>query len=322
MLKNNQKILFLGLLIILVVAVAYVLYAKQYPNQSNVAVNRGTVVLSATEEQALRAVVSNKVDQETKGVWDKNLDIHAVDKSKKAVAGTWQAKDWWDWFAWQGAEDKWNVIVSLDGWDCTELDSIPNEYREFFKNNTYQLPDREEYSNVRYCFDHTGNNDVAKTAYYEEHYDTLVANLKTAPLYSDAETGVQFNLPSYLTAEKRTEGMNSVIEVKFNRPTKLDENQFEKDTTFFTLTVEPGRQVKGCYDLNGRGVAYSIIYPPFSIEGIEYQACIGTGSIFHMELTKGLRTYVIVQEQHNLTYFGRDDKNALREILKTMKIGS
>ncbi len=103
-------------------------------------------------DRQIKSAVSEKVDSATKGVWDYNFDISSVDLSQKAAVGLYQAKDWWDWFAWQDQSGTWNVLVSLDGWDCTELDKIPKEYQEFFDSNTTSLP--QNTTGERYCYDH------------------------------------------------------------------------------------------------------------------------------------------------------------------------
>ncbi|MFA6511948.1 MAG: hypothetical protein WCV86_02395 [Patescibacteria group bacterium] len=108
-----------------------------------------SVSLSPEDQQALESVAFAVVDQKTSGQWDKRIDVGRVDASQNAVVGYWWARDRWQWIAWRQAGGDWNILVSLDGFDCTELESLPTQYESFFHNVIYIS------SGEKYCFSHT-----------------------------------------------------------------------------------------------------------------------------------------------------------------------
>ena len=69
--------------------------------------------------------------------WDKKIDISSFDVSTKAAQGKWWQKDAWDWIAWQQDNNTWKVLVSFDGFDCKELESVPIQYNDFFYHITH-----------------------------------------------------------------------------------------------------------------------------------------------------------------------------------------
>ncbi|MEI7426090.1 MAG: hypothetical protein WCK16_04180 [Candidatus Moraniibacteriota bacterium] len=93
----------------------------------------------------LEAVTYDAVNIKTKGIWDKKLEIGIIHESQKAAKGFWWAKDRWDWIAWQKDDGNWAVLVSVDGFNCKELDGVPNQYVNFFKDVTYQF-------GKKYCY--------------------------------------------------------------------------------------------------------------------------------------------------------------------------
>jgi len=98
---------------------------------------------------SLKNTVSAIVNEKTKGVWDKRVEITSVDVSQKAVKGKWWASDAWDWIAWQGDDGKWNVLVSQDGFVCAELSNIPRQYNTFFHDAIYLVTVRGEEKQCR-----------------------------------------------------------------------------------------------------------------------------------------------------------------------------
>jgi len=99
----------------------------------------------ALDKKALEAAAYDAVNTKTKGVWDKKVEISTINESQKAVKGSWWAKDKWDWIAWQKDDGKWNVLVSMDGFNCKELDTVPSQYADFFKDVTNQF-------GKKYCY--------------------------------------------------------------------------------------------------------------------------------------------------------------------------
>jgi hypothetical protein len=97
------------------------------------------------DKKALETVAYDAVNTRTKGVWDKKVEIGTIHESQKAVKGSWWAKDKWDWIAWQKDDGKWTVLVSMDGFNCKELDTVPSQYADFFKDITNQF-------GKKYCY--------------------------------------------------------------------------------------------------------------------------------------------------------------------------
>lgn len=150
----NKKYKILIALVIAAMAGAGYWYYTNSMNQMSKD-SRALAGLSETDETFLQSQAYNKIDIETKGVWDRKLSVNQVGNSGKTVTGSYWAHDVWDWFAWKLEGDTWNVMVSLDGWDCAELDNIPQEYKEFFGQNTYEPPAESLALYGRYCFDHS-----------------------------------------------------------------------------------------------------------------------------------------------------------------------
>lgn len=143
----TQKVFFIGIFIVIIIVAGYFFYSKQQ-NQNQFVNTQNSVSLSQKDQQELESIAFEAVDQKTKGQWDRKIEIRRVDESQNAVAGGWWAKDLWDWIAWRQTGGTWNVLVSLDGFDCKELDGIPSTYQAFF-NNVTTAPSGE-----KYCYSH------------------------------------------------------------------------------------------------------------------------------------------------------------------------
>lgn len=96
-------------------------------------------------EKMLSYAVYKAVDTKTNGVWDKKVDIDQFDATKKAAKGSWWAHDRWQWIAWQNDDKTWTVLVSMDGFPCPDLDTIPSTYQDFFQDVIFQF-------GKRYCY--------------------------------------------------------------------------------------------------------------------------------------------------------------------------
>ena len=125
---------------------ASVLVAQQSEDNQQV---KNTPAIAETEpvlnKKALETAAYDAVSTRTKGVWDKKVEIGTIHESQKAAKGFWWAKDKWDWIAWQEDDGKWTVLVSPDGFDCKELDTVPSQYIDFFKDVIYQ-------AGKKYCY--------------------------------------------------------------------------------------------------------------------------------------------------------------------------
>ena len=95
----------------------------------------------------LEAEVYKTVDAKSDGVWDERLVLDEIENSQKAVKGKWYANDAWSWISWQRSDGQWEVLVSLDGFDCEELTRVPSAYSEFFY-------DRTHLNDEQYCYSH------------------------------------------------------------------------------------------------------------------------------------------------------------------------
>lgn len=159
----SQKSLIIIFLLVILGVVTYSITNSDRTEQPETYTNGMTISegvnISFEEAQRLDGLVYNKIDSTTNGIWDKEFAIQNVNQNQTAVAGYWKAKDSWDWFAWKNNSSDWQVMVSLDGWDCSELDSLPkDETTSFFLENTYQPPIESLGSEGRYCTNHSERN--------------------------------------------------------------------------------------------------------------------------------------------------------------------
>ncbi len=126
-------------------------------------------ILSVNDQEKLEQTVFNAVEKETKKQnvsWDKKLTIENIDNSLKAVTGKWWAKDAWDWIAWKDDNGQWAVLVSTDGFDCKELEKIPNQYAVFFHSEIYRNWAPEE----KYCYDHNAQPTTSGVIYKNDQF--------------------------------------------------------------------------------------------------------------------------------------------------------
>ena len=83
--------------------------------------------------------------------WNGSVTIDFSNESKTALKGKWEYGDHWDWIAYKTLEinPKWVVLVSFDGFDCSQVDKIPTTYSKFFEEKIYMF---DMYNKVnRYC---------------------------------------------------------------------------------------------------------------------------------------------------------------------------
>lgn len=89
-------------------------------------------------EDAVFAAVDLELKNNHENIgWDKKVDITSIDVSQKAAKGKWWAKDAWNWIAWKQDNGKWRVLLDTDGYNCKELEGVPNEYSAFFRDVIY-----------------------------------------------------------------------------------------------------------------------------------------------------------------------------------------
>lgn len=151
----NLKNILIGVVVIVIAVAGYFLLVKQQGSttQKVQITNNNSLSLTQKDQQELKTIAFDVVNQKTKGEWDRELEIRSVDQSQNAVEGKWVAKDKWDWIAWREVGGKWNVLVSLDGFDCKELESIPSQYNNFFRDLMYRQ------SGEKYCYSHTSRKN-------------------------------------------------------------------------------------------------------------------------------------------------------------------
>ncbi len=74
--------------------------------------------------------VSSTINEKTRGAWNKKVDITTIDYSQKIAEGKYGVSSNGgfpseeSWIAWQ-INGKWNVAVSLDGFVCDDLKTMP-----------------------------------------------------------------------------------------------------------------------------------------------------------------------------------------------------
>jgi hypothetical protein len=159
----TQKNILVGVVVVVVAVAGYFFYSKQQnqnelvntqnPTTQSPTADESFASLTEKDKQTLESIAFAAVDQKTKGQWDKKIDIRRVDSSQNAVEGGWWAKDRWHWIAWRQSGGNWNVLASLDGFDCKELESLPAQYESFFRELLY-MPSGE-----KYCYSHASRTN-------------------------------------------------------------------------------------------------------------------------------------------------------------------
>lgn len=104
---------------------------------SGCALQSGPDDVEPGDQQNLQTAVFASVDAATGGEWDKEVLMDETHASERAAKGKWVATDHWDWIAWKTIDASWNVLVSLDGFDCTVLETVPAEFDAFFRDVLY-----------------------------------------------------------------------------------------------------------------------------------------------------------------------------------------
>lgn len=97
------------------------------------------IILGQKSQDQLETATYKAINQRALGRWDKIWGVSSVHTSGKAAEGYWFYHDRWDWIAWRGTGDDWTVLVSMDGFDCTEAKKIPPTYTGFFKSILYRF---------------------------------------------------------------------------------------------------------------------------------------------------------------------------------------
>ncbi len=155
----TQKTILIGVILVVIAVAGYFFYSKQQnqfdstQNPTAQTTESDSVSLNSNDQQVLESIAFAAIDQKTKGQWDKKIDIRRVDISQNAVEGGWWAKDRWHWIAWRQSGGSWNVLVSLDGFDCKELEGLPAQYESFFHELLY-MPSGE-----KYCYSHASRTN-------------------------------------------------------------------------------------------------------------------------------------------------------------------
>ena len=65
-----------------------------------------------------------------------------------AVIGKYRTSDSWFWLGWKEDNGSWKILVDLDGYDCKDLDTIPQKYSDFFYEQVHPYSPLD-----RKCFD-------------------------------------------------------------------------------------------------------------------------------------------------------------------------
>lgn len=117
------------------------------------------------EQEELLSVVEAKVELDTKGLWDNQLEIREMHADKDAYIGSWVvARSYWGWIAWRDTNGPWQVLVSRDGFDCDELAAVPSRFNDFFRD-VVTAP-----SGDQYCYRH----DYTPTRYQNKEFEFSV----------------------------------------------------------------------------------------------------------------------------------------------------
>lgn len=134
----KKKNIFSALIIILSITVI-ILFAANYQLTT-----KFNSLNNNLDKENLKKVVYSEVEKSLQLLyntleWDKEVDITEIHPSHRAAKGLWSAHDVWDWIAWENNDNSWKVLTSHDGYDCQELDTIPEEYKDFFHDQIYKF---------------------------------------------------------------------------------------------------------------------------------------------------------------------------------------
>jgi len=152
---NQQIKTGLGAAVLIIIAITVGTFIWIFEKDKSIETDMQTVKVNSVRKQevpkvfdktALESAVFSAVDVATKNIWDKKIEVSAVDPSQKAAKGAWWAKDQWSWIAWQKEDGSWNVEVDRDGFDCSGLKNIPVAYEKFFH-------DAIRFNGALYCYD-------------------------------------------------------------------------------------------------------------------------------------------------------------------------
>jgi hypothetical protein len=223
-LNKNQIIalLLLGVFVVLAILINHRIHPKRQISGADVKSDEAKL-----SEPDLYDAVYNKIDAKTNGNWDKELVIlqrnnNPDQGSKQAAYGTWKAHDQWEWFAWLSMQGEWQVLVSLDGWDCDELDSIAYENQQFFNKVTYKLPTGE-----KYCYDHSDKTKQTKEFIFPEVTDSVFSIAYPSDytiVKNTNEPNRRGSVASYDFQKKSSNGLPHLAEVQIF--TKASINKF------------------------------------------------------------------------------------------------
>ncbi len=134
---RQKKGLILGILLIVVLGSVFFMYQNSHIRMT---MNDDVVTLNDKDKEELKSELSVIIQRLMDGQWDKKLTVDNMDESKNAIIGSWSAKDVWSWVAWRLPNEGWNVLVSFDGYDCRDIEKVPPQYYEFFKNS-FETPE-------------------------------------------------------------------------------------------------------------------------------------------------------------------------------------
>jgi len=89
--------------------------------------------------------------------WGNKVDITSVESSLKAAKGKWYdtSNGDWGWIAFQQDDGNWKILLSFDGFNCKELESVPSQYNDFFREMIYPIYSSDKgivNSKNKYCY--------------------------------------------------------------------------------------------------------------------------------------------------------------------------
>lgn len=94
--------------------------------------------------QQVKSLIKDKYPK-----WDDVVTANFKNKEGTALKGKWVMGDSWDWIAYReiGIDKKWIILISFDGFDCKQIENIPEIYRPFFEDKIYMF-------DSKYCYNH------------------------------------------------------------------------------------------------------------------------------------------------------------------------
>lgn len=153
----------------------------------------------------------------------------------------------------------------------------------------------------------------------------FIRDIESGLTHADSSMGITIKYPSYFTKSTFTELGYQVVLLKPSQNFWTLKNPYNSSEpvktteTFVKISMKAGEQAQSCYDLNDTGITYSI-QNTVTIDGVDYNGCLGDGGIYHLEVMRNNTLYVFETGQnfHNMQFTG-NEQSAIETLLTYVK---